>query len=406
MDVTAAIDRILPAHSGTPEQVASDESYWDAVRDAFCVDPNVIHLNNAGHNPMPRVVADAVRREFDLANRDPIKAMSTVWEKRNVARAALAEVFGCEPDEIAVTRNCCESMETCQLGIDLEPGDEVLTTTTDYPRLIQTFEQRERRDGVVLRKFSFPVPSEDPQEIVDLFEENITPRTRMILMCHVITMTGQIMPVRAVVEMARTRGIPVLVDGAQSFAHLAFKWSDIDCDFFGTSLHKWLKAPCGSGMLFVRRDKIAGVWPLMAARQEMNNLIDKFEQTGTAPSIHAVAIPAAVAFYLRIGPEYKEARLRYLRDRWARRLVQHDRARLYTSLRPEFSCGLGLVEIDGVRTDQLGRYLREEHKITTNTLDVGGCRGVRVSANVYTTIDEVDRFSEVMESVMRNGLPR
>lgn len=406
MDVTTAVDRILPAHTGTPEQVATDESYWDAVRDAFCIDPNVIHLNNAGHNPMPRVVADAVRREFDLANRNPIKAMGSVGEKRNVARAALAEVFGCEPDEIAITRNCCESMEICQLGIDLEPGDEVLTTTMDYPRLIQTFEQRERRDGVVLKRFSFPVPSEDPQEILDLFEENITPRTRMILMCHVITMTGQMMPVRAVVELARKRGIPVLVDGAQSFAHLAFKQADLDCDFFGTSLHKWLKAPCGSGMLFVRKNRIAEVWPMMAAQQELNNHIDKFEQTGTAPSIHAAAIPAAVAFYLKIGPEYKEARLRYLRDRWARRLAQHDRVRLHTSLRPEFSCGLGLVEIDGVSTNLLGRYLREEHKIVIHSLDFPDCKGIRASANVYTNLDEVDRFSEVMESVMRDGLPR
>ncbi|MFH1731441.1 MAG: aminotransferase class V-fold PLP-dependent enzyme [Planctomycetota bacterium] len=391
------LEEAMSSCTGSPEQAAADEGLWAVVRRQFSVDPGVTHFNNAGHNPMPNCVADAVRREFDWANRNPVKAMQTIGPKIEVARRALAELFGCDPEEVALTRNCSESMEICQFGIDLRPGDEVLTTNAEYFRMLMTFRQRERRDGAVLKQFPIPVISEDPGALVALFEEHITPRTRMILMSHVIMMTGQIMPVREVVRMARSRGIPVVVDGAQSFGHLAFTHADLDCDFFGTSLHKWLKAPCGSGMLFVRRDRIRDVWPLMAAPEENDGDIRKFERIGTAPSTMPVGVAAAAAFYKTIGAERKEARLRYLRDRWATRLLRHERVELSTSLKREFSCGIGLIRIKGVDHDALSVYLAAEHNIVTS--------GLRISPNIYTSADEIDRFCEIMESVIRDGLP-
>ena len=231
-------------------------------------------------------------------------------------------------------RNASEGLENCLCGFDLAPGDEVLTTTQDYPRMLTTLRQRERRDGIVLKTFSIPIPSESPEEIVELYRRNLTARTKLILVSHVINITGQILPVREIVALGRERGIPVVVDGAHAFAHFPFVHSDLDCDYYATSLHKWLFAPHGTGLLYVRRDKISGLWPLMAAPVEMAADIRKFEEIGTHPAANTLAIAEAIAFHLGIGGERKAARLRYLRDRWARPLVGQKRVRLHTSLDP------------------------------------------------------------------------
>ena len=289
--------------------------------------------------------------------------------------------------------------------MDLQRGDEVLTTTQDYGRMITTFKQRERREGIVLKQFQIPTPSEDPDEIVRLFEENITPRTKVILMCHIINLTGQILPVKGVVQMARKRGIPVIVDGAHSFAHFAFKHEDLDCDYFATSLHKWLLAPHGTGMLYVRKEKIKDLWPMMAASERMDDDIRKFEEIGTHPAANHNAISEALTFHQGIGAERKEARLRYLRDYWAERLLQHDRIRLNTSLKPEFSCCIGNVDIDGLDTRAVGKYVWDKHRIIITPIKHAEFEGARVTANVYTTMEELERFCDAMEHLANNGLP-
>ena len=221
--------------------------------------------------------------------------------QREPVRQRLARAFGCDGEEIALTRNASEGLQICQFGFDLEPGDEVLTTTQDYGRMITTFKQRERREGIVLRQFDIPVPAEDPAEIVRLFESHITPRTRLILMCHMINLTGQILPVREVVAMGRRHGLPVIVDGAHSFAHFDFEHRDLDCDYYATSLHKWLFAPHGTGMLYVRRNLIADLWPLMAAPEPMSDDIRKFEEIGTHPAANYLAIAEALTFHQGLG---------------------------------------------------------------------------------------------------------
>lgn len=388
------------------ERVADDEELWFEVQQAFTADRSLVNLNNGGVSPSPAPVQAAMQRYLDYSNTAPVYSMWKVLEpQREGVRQRLARHFGCHAEEIALTRNASESLQICQLGFDLERGDEVLTTNQDYPRMITTFRQRERREGIVLRQFSIPVPAEDDEEIVRRFEEHITPRTRLILMCHIINITGQILPVKKVVAMARRHGIPVIVDGAHSFAHWAFTHADLDCDYYATSLHKWLFAPHGTGMLYVRRDRIAGLWPLMAAPDRMDDDIRKFEEIGTHPAANYLAIADALTFHEGIGAERKGARLRYLTRYWAERLLEHDRVRLHTSLRPELSCGIATVEIEGVEPGPLADHLWQRHRIIVTPIVHEEFQGLRVTPSVYTTLEELDRFCEAMERVATSGLP-
>jgi len=396
----------LTSYSGSPDKIAQDESFWREVQQAFTVDRSIINLNNGGVSPAPAAVQEAMKRYLDFSNEVPVVNMWQILEpQQEGVRQRLAREFGTSPEEIALTRNASEGLQICQLGIDLQPGDEVLTTTQDYGRMITTFKQRERRDGIVLKEFKIPIPAEDPDEIVRLFEANITPKTKVILMCHIVNITGQILPVKGVVQMARKRGIPVIVDGAHSFAHFAFKHEDLDCDYFATSLHKWLLAPHGTGMLYVRKEKIKDLWPMMAAPESMNDNIRKFEEIGTHPAANHNAIAEALTFHQGIGAERKEARLRYLRDYWANRLLAHGRFKLNTSLKPEFSCCIGNVDIDGIDTSAVGRYMWGEHRTIITPIKHAEFEGARVTANVYTTIEELDRFCDYMEHLADNGLP-
>jgi selenocysteine lyase/cysteine desulfurase len=270
----------------------------------------MVNLNNGGVCPWPSSVQEAMKRYLDHANTAPAYVLWRLQEpQKETVRTGLARLFGCDREEVAITRNASESLENVQLGLDLARGDEVLTTNQDYPRMLTTWKQRVRRDGIVLRQFSIPTPCEDPAAIVRLFEQNITPRTRVIHMCHVINLTGQVLPVKSVVSMARTKGIPVIVDGAHSFGHIAFSHADLDCHYFGSSLHKFLFAPHGTGMLYVRKDKIPGIWPLMPAQETQDADIRKFEEIGTHPAANILAIADALTFHAAIGPALRRGAL-------------------------------------------------------------------------------------------------
>jgi selenocysteine lyase/cysteine desulfurase len=281
----------------------------------------------------------------------------------------------------------------------------VLTTTQDYGRMLTTFRQRERREGIVMTQIQIPVPAEDPAEVVRLFEEAITPRTRLILMCHMINLTGQILPVKEVVAMGRRHGIPVIIDGAHALAHFDFKLSDLECDNYSSSLHKWLFAPHGTGLLYVRRDTIGEVWPLMAAPDRMDDDIRKYEEIGTHPAANYLAIGEALTFHQGIGPERKAARLVHLRNSWAEPLLRHDAVRLHTSLKPGFACGIATVQVSGVDSGALSNHLWNQHRIIVTPIKHPEFEGIRVSPSVFTTLEEIDRFTEAMETVAREGLP-
>ncbi|MXW18237.1 MAG: aminotransferase class V-fold PLP-dependent enzyme [Gemmatimonadetes bacterium] len=400
------IARDLASHPGSPADTADDENFWAEVARAFTVDRTLVNLNNGGVSPSPSFVQDAMKRHLDYSNEAPTYTMwKILGPQREGVRARMAREWGVDTEEVAFTRNASEGLQTCQFGYDLEAGDEVLTTTQDYGRMLTTFRQRERREGIKMVQIRVPVPAEDPAEVVRRFEEAITPRTKLILMCHMINLTGQILPVREVVAMARRHDIPVIVDGAHAMAHFPFKLSDLDCDNYSTSLHKWLFAPHGTGLLYVRREKIPEIWPLMAAPDRMDEDIRKYEEIGTHPAANYLAIGEALTFHQGIGAERKAERLIYLRDYWANRLLENDRVSLNTSQKPGFACGIGNVHVDGLDTAALSNWLWDKHRIINVPIGHEECTGLRISPSVYTTLEEIDRFSEAMEWAITRGLP-
>jgi len=401
-ETTAILDRIRAARTAAgdvaPEQLAQNEFFWSVVQEAYDLDRFTLNLNNAGVAPAPRVVLESMYRYIEFANHVPSRNLWEILDPRvEGVRERLANTFGCDTEEIAITRNASESMEICLLGLDLDPGDEILCMSHEYPRMMSTLKQRALRRGVVIKTFPIPTPPDDPMELVRLFERNITDKTKVILVAHLMFRTGQIVPVRPIVELGRARGIEVIVDGAQSFAHLECKRDELGCDYFGTSLHKWLSAPIGTGMLYVRKEKIAKLWALTPAEAPTSDDIRKFEEIGTHATAPRLAVHEALDLYDAIGPANKSARLRYLRNRWAERLRECPGVKLYTSLDEVQSCGLATVGIDGIPGETLAARLRENHGIIVASIEHEQIDGVRVTANTYTTLDEVDRFADAME---------
>src|SRR2546422_6695881 len=337
-----------------PADVAQDEDFWREVQQAFTLDRTLINLNNGGVSPSPRVVQEAMRRYLDYSNTAPAYTMWQILEPEiESGRRRLAASFGCDPEEMAITRNASEALEILQLGIPLERGDEVLTTNQDYPRMLTTWHQRERREGIVLKEIGFPVPPPSQDDLADRIERAITPRTKVIHVCHITNLTGQIFPIRKIVRLARDRGIEVIVDGAHAYAHFPFTRDELECDYYGTSLHKWLLAPHGTGFLYVRKEKIAKLWALMAAPPEMDGNIRKFEEIGTHPAANHNAIAEALSFHEGIGAERKAARLRYLFQRWAKRLGAQPKVRILTPYDAAQSCGLASFSVEGLDVNKL-----------------------------------------------------
>src|SRR6202167_1493241 len=350
----------------TPEDVARDEDYWTEIRNAFTVDRNIINFNNGYCSPAPKPVQDAMRRYLDYSDMGPYHTMIAQLEKQvEMVRVKLAQTAGCDPEEMAITRNSSESLENAQYGVDLKAGDEVLTTNQDYPRMLETFKQRQRREGIVLKTISFPVPPPSMDDLYNRFERAVTPKTKLILLCHITNRTGQIFPVKRICQMAHSRGIPVIVDGAHAFGHFPVSISALDCDYYGVSLHKWTGAPVGAGFLYVRKSRIAGTWSLMASGATQASDIRKFEEIGTHPAANHNAISAALIFDESSGIDRKAARLRYLRDRWAHRLAQNKKCKTLHSEDAAQSCGIGFLAFNGVDAGKIRETLLSKYNIIT-----------------------------------------
>ncbi|MEK6651163.1 MAG: aminotransferase class V-fold PLP-dependent enzyme [Bacteroidota bacterium] len=402
-DLRAATRRVEHA---TPWEAARDEDFWFDIQRSFSITRGITNLNNGGVSPSPRLVTEAFVRY--IWQQEDVTAY-TMWQilepQSETIRTGLAEEFGCDREEIAITRNVSDGLEAILFGLDLKAGDEILTTTQDYPRMLNTLRQRERRDGVVLKMIPIPTPPKDLAEITAAFERAITPRTRVILICHMINLTGQILPVRDLCRMGRAKGIEVVVDGAHTFAHMDFKQSDLDCDFYGTSLHKWFFAPKGTGFLYVKKEKIPKIWPLMAADVKQDADIRKFEEIGTHPAAPRLAIGEAILFHRGIGAKRKEERLRYLRDYWVNNLKGLPNVRFHTSMDVAQSCGIANVEIVDIDPVAIGSYLMDRHKIFTTPIVHPEFKGIRITPSVYTTLQELDRFCEAMTGIAKKGLP-
>jgi selenocysteine lyase/cysteine desulfurase len=391
----------------TPEEAAMDEDFWFEIQQSFSVTRGITNLNNGGVSPSPRLVTESLVRYIWETEDATAYTLWTILEPQSeTIRAGLADVFGCDKEEIAITRNASESLEILLMGLDLKSGDEILTTTQDYPRMLTTLRQREQREGLSLKLIKVPIAPKNLDDIADQFAKGITPKTRVILISHVINITGQITPVKSVCDLGRSKGIEVIVDGAHSFAHFDFKQKDIGCDYYGTSLHKWFYAPKGTGLLYVKKEKIPKIWSLMATDKTQAADIRKFEEIGTHPAAPRLAIGEAILFHNGIGPKRKEERLRYLSRYWMNKLKDLPGVKFHTSFEANQSCGIANIEIEGIDPGAIGTYLMDKHKIFVTPINHDEFKGIRITPNLYTTLKELDRFCNVMETIAKKGLPK
>jgi selenocysteine lyase/cysteine desulfurase len=388
------------AEGHTPQELAADEDYWSVIQQAYTVNPNMVNLNNGGVSPSPRVVQEAVERFNQLSNEAPSYYMWRILDQgREPVRYKLATLAGCSPNEIAINRNATEALNTVIFGYPFKAGDEVIGTKQDYPNMIQAYRQRALRDGIVYTQLSFDFPIEDDHSIVAAFEKAITPRTKLIHITHIINWVGQIMPVKKIAAMAHARGIEVIVDGAHSFGLLDFKIPDLECDYFGTSLHKFLSAPIGSGMLWIHANKIEKIWPLLCNDKPLSNDIRKFETLGTRSFPIEQGIGEAVNFHMAIGPKRKEERVRYLKNYWATKAAQIPGVKIHTSLKDKYACGICGVTIDGMTPAALDGALYTNYKIHTVGIVWENISCVRITPHVYTRLEDLDKLVAALTEI-------
>lgn len=380
-----------------------DETFWHQIKQAYTVSPAILNLNNGGVSPAPKVVQDALDRYNKLCNETPSYYMWRILDQgREPIRAKLAQLAGCSPEEIAINRNTSESLETIIFGLRLKKGDEVVLTKQDYPNMINAWKQREHRDGIVLKWLDFDFPIEDDQTIVDAFKSAFTEKTKIVHITHVINWNGQVLPARAIADEAHKHGIQVLVDAAHSFAQLDYKIPDLGADYFGTSLHKWLCAPIGSGLLYVKKEHISQLYPLMAAGDPESDDIRKFENLGTRSFAIEQAIGQAIDFHLMIGTARKSERLFYLKNYWANKLLEFPEVSIGTSLQRKYSGAIGLLQIKDKTPQELGQYLFNKHKIHSVPIVWENIAGLRVTPNVYTTLNDLDRFVDAVKQFIQS----
>ena len=396
-DIEAANEKIS---SLTAVEAASDEDYWTVIQQAYTVNPNIINLNNGGVSPAPKVVQDALERYNRLSNEGPSYYMWRILDQgREPLREKLADLAGCTPNEIAINRNATEALNTVIFGLNLNAGDEVIGTKQDYPNMINAWRQRALREGIIFKQINFDFPIEDEETIVNAYAKAITSKTKLLHVTHMINWVGQLMPVKKIANMAHARGIKVLVDGAHSFGLLDFKIPDLDADYFGTSLHKFLSAPIGSGMLWIKKDKIKNIWPLVCNDKPESDDIRKFETLGTRSFPIEQAIGEAINFHNAIGSKRKQERIHYLKNYWASAVKQNPKVKIHTSLNPKYGCAIGGVSVNGITTAELDSKLFNNYKIHTVGIVWENISCVRITPHVYTSLKDLDKLIRAINEI-------
>ena len=378
-----------------PGDLASEEDFWYYIQQAFTVSPTLINLNNGGISPAPKTVQDAMKRYYDYCNEAPSYYMWRILDQgREPLRKNLAKMSGCDAEEVAINRNSSEGLETVIFGLQLKAGDEIVAAKQDYPNMVNAYKQREQRDGIKMVWINLELPSEDESYLVSQYVKAFTSNTKVVHITHIINWNGQILPVKKIAQEAHKRGIEVVCDGAHSLFHFDFKITDLDCDYFASSLHKWLYAPIGSGMMYVRKEKIKNLYPLFAMGEPMKDDIRKFEALGTRPMYIEQAIGKALEFHEMIGSERKEKRLHYLKNYWFEKVKNIPKVKLNTSMHPKWGCAIGNVNVEGKKPEELDSFLLDKYKIHTVAINWENIHGIRVTPNVYTTTKNLDLLVE------------
>jgi isopenicillin-N epimerase len=401
------MERVLEAgqavRNRSPLDLATDEDYWYEIQQAFTVDRNTINMNNGTIQPSLRVVQDAMRRHNEFSANAGIHTIDYFSHDIEMVRRRIAKHIGCSPEELVLTRGGTEAGEIAVMGIDLKPGDEILTTDQDFPRFLNSWRQRELREGIVVRKVALPLPPVPFDVFYRRIEEAITPKTRVLLVCHMTHWTGQMAPIKRLAALARAHDLHYIVDGAHGFMHVPINVADYDCDYYIASLHKWLMAPPGNGFLYVRQSRVPALWPLAPSNEKLKNDIRKFEDVGTRTHANRVVMAEALTFNEGIGLERKTARLRYLKERWANRFQNHPRVSFMTSLDPSESCAIAAIGIAGADLAKVTAILHDEHGVVVTHFKHPGFETLRIVPNIHMTIGEIDSFSEALEEVTKKA---
>ena len=375
----------------SPAAGITDDDFWNYIRESFTVSPNLINLNNGGVSPQPKVVQDAHIRYYQYSNEAPSYYMWRILDAgREALRSKLADLAGVSADELAINRNATEGLNNIIFGLNLKAGDEVVLSKYDYPNMTNAWKQREKREGIKLVWIEIPQPFENDAQVVDLYKAAITSKTKIVHITHCINWSGNIVPAKKIADMAHAKGCEVIVDAAHSFGHTDWKIEDTGADYLATSLHKWLCAPFGSGLMYVKKDKIKNIWPALSSAEPESGDIRKFESLGTRSMASEMAIGVAVDFHNLIGAKRKEERLRFLKNYWVEKTKDLPKAQLYTSLKPEYSCAIGVMGIEGWKANELDSYLYDKHKVHVISIIYEKINGIRVTPSVYTSTKDLD----------------
>lgn len=383
-----------------PDEVAKDEDFWASVRDGYKLKPDYINLENGYYCFQPQETLENFINHVREVNYQGSYYMRTVqWDNKKKVAARLAELAGCSKEELIITRNTTESLDMIIGGLDWKAGDEAVMADQDYGAMLDHFAMVSKRYGIVNKRVSVPNHPKSDEEIVNLYASAITEKTKLLMVCHMVNITGQILPIRKICDMAHSKGVLVLVDGAHAFAHIRYNIPDLGCDFYGTSLHKWLSVPLGAGFLYVKKEHIANVWPLIGDGNPNMGDIYRLNHIGTHPVHTDLAINNAIDYYLAIGAERKEARLRYLQNYWTAKVRSVPKIEVNTPVDPSRSCGIANVGIRGMKPSDLADTLMKKYKIYTVAIDGANVHGCRITPNVYTTITELDTFVAALKEM-------
>jgi len=386
----------------SPSALAEDNAFWEQIRQQYILKPDYINLENGYYNFLPQPILNKYIEHIKEINYQGSYYMRTVqWENKQKSVIALAEIAGCSPDELIITRNTTESLDTIIGGIHWQAGDEAIMAEQDYGAMLDMFKLVSERHGVVNKIISVPNHPKDDAEIVALYKNAITPKTKVILVSHMINITGQILPIKKISEMAHQYGVQVIVDGAHAFAHIQYSIADLGCDYYAASLHKWLSVPLGAGILFVKKEHVKNIWPLFGDNEKDQNKIKRINHTGTHPVHTDLTIPDSIAYYQMIGPAKKEARLRYLQQYWTSKVKDNSNIILNTPTTPDRSCAISNVGIKNMKPAILAERLMKEHKIFTVAIDYANVQGCRITPNLYTTTKELDVFVAALNTLSK-----
>jgi selenocysteine lyase/cysteine desulfurase len=384
----------------SPDEAAKDEEFWAAIRNGYKLKPDYINLENGYYCFQPQETLENFINHVREVNYQGSYYMRTVqWENKKKVAARLAQLAGCSPEELILTRNTTESLDMIIGGLNWKAGDEAVMAEQDYGAMLDHFAMISKRFGIINKRINVPNHPQSDEEIVNIYASAITPKTRLLMVCHMVNITGQILPIRKICDMAHSKGVLVLVDGAHAFAHIRYSIPDLGCDFYGSSLHKWLSVPLGAGILYVKKEHIPNIWPLIGDGNQNMGDIYRLNHIGTHPVHTDLAINNAIDYYLALGPERKEARLKYLQNYWSSKVRNIPNIVVNTPEDPSRSCGIANVGIKNMKPSDLADTLMKKYKIYTVAIDGANVHGCRITPNVYTTTAELDIFVNALKEM-------